>query len=791
MTDFVQDTFAYAVSDLNEPSCTNIKFASNSSRTGPWTVTPSGASNSLYLTVNLTQPDVKPEAASVVFRPDIKQSGNYSIKIYTPGCLQDNTCDARGIVNVTGIYTSQTQPRPPAPSFIYQTNDYDKYDEIYYGPVDANSDVFRPTITLTPSSNQIASREVNLFVAQRVRFTLTNSTGGLNGLFEFDPNQATVDVDYSKSVYDEAGADLDAGAAITNLVVLDNITYVAGNFSATSRDFQNVFAIRDGNSTALPQGGLDAQVSALFVFENVLYLGGNFTNTTIKEVPGLKNVAAFNITSNTWQALGSGVRGRVNSIVPLAFNITQGQPETCITINGDFDQVEASGSHQARAVQGFAVWVPSRQTWLQDLNLQIQAVSGKLSAAVNYGGTTQLLAGAISAQDVGASGAVYLASGPLRLNSAGIKVQPRQLSDSPNQKRAINGQNVTGVVTGLFHSSGGHNLTILGGHFTANASNGSRIDNLAIVNGTGTVTGVVNGLDTDSVFLALETQNDILYAGGTITGSINNANVNGLIIYDLAQNNYAFPQPPAFGGSDVAVNSITVKPGTAQAYVGGNFQTAGSLGCPSVCMFENGQWSQPGSGLGGSVAALIWQGSDKLLAGGNLTVNNNPTSLAKYDTKKQQWTAVDRAGSDVPGPVTALSRANKEASQFWVAGKSANNSAFLMKYDGSTFKPVGALLGDQTTIRGLSVLQLSGNHESSDLVERGMTLLVTGQLNLPTFGNASAALFNGTTFTPFIISTSGNNPGSLSQLFSENKPTFKSSGKTYSTPQAFCEANNV
>ena len=762
--------------DLNEPACAKIEFPSTSSVTGPWVTTQSQENTSLYLTVKLAKSDVKPEAASVIFRPDIKQSGNYSIKIYTPGCQQDETCDTRGIVNVTGVFTSQSQSKPPTPSFIYQTNKFQKYDEIYYGPVDANSDVFRPTITLTPSSNQLPGQDEILLVAQRVGFTLTNSTGGLNGLFEFDPSQTTADVDYSKSTFDEAGADLDAEATITSLVVANNTTYVAGNFSARSKAFRNVFAISNGNSTALPHGGLDAQVSTLFDFENVLYLGGNFTNTTTKDVSGLNNVAAFNITSQLWQPLGAGVRGRVNSIVPLVLNITQGQPETCLTINGDFDQVEASASNEARAVQGFAVWVPSRQRWLQDLDLQTQAVSGKLSAAVNYTSTTPVLAGALSVQDVGASGAVYLTTPPLRLNSVGVKIQPRQLSESSNRKRAVSGQNVTGVVTGLFHSLNGHNITILGGHFTANATNGSTVDNLAFVNGTGSVTGLVGGLDMESVFLALETQNDILYAGGTVTGKVNNADVNGLILYDLAQNNYASAQPPAFGGSDVVVNAITLRPDTAQVYVGGNFQTAGSLGCPSVCIFENGQWSQPGSRLGGSVGALVWQGRDNLLAGGNLTVDNNPTSLAKYDTKKQQWTALDRAGSDVPGPVTALSPANDAVSQFWVAGTSRNGSAFIMKYDGSKFKPIGTLLGDQTTVRGLSVLQLKGNHEHSDLVDRGETLLVTGQLNLPNFGNASAALFNGTTFTPFIVSTSGNSPGSLSRLVSEKKG-IKPSGK--------------
>lgn len=741
-------------------------------------------STSPYLTAHLSESEVGPNAASVVFKPDIKQSGNYSVKIFTPGCLQDHTCDTRGIANVTGIFATETLPSVPrpTPTDIYQTNDYDKYDEIYYGPVDANSDTFRPTITLTPSLNNHRDGRL-ILVAQRVLFMLTNSTGGLNGLFEFDPNQVTIDTDYSNSTVDKAGTDLDAGATITSLTVLNDVTYVAGNFSAKSKEFQNVFAISNGNSTTLPHRGLNAQVFTVLPFGDVLYFGGNFTSTADQAVDGLNNVAAFNTINQSWQPLGAGVRGRVNSIVPLVFNTTQDKPETCITINGDFDQIKASGSGQPISVKGFAIWVPSRQNWLQNLDLQTQAIDGKLSAAVNSTDGTQLLAGALSAQDMSAADAVYLRSSPVRLDSVGVKIQPRQLSASSKRKRAVSGQNVTGVVTGLFHTANGHNITILGGHFAANATNGTAIDNLAFINDTGSVSGVVGGLDVDSVFLTLAAQEDLLYAGGTVSGKVNNNDVNGLIVYDLAKNDYAPLQPPPFAGSDVAVNVITFRPGSSQVFVGGNFQNAGALPCPSVCVFDNSQWSPPGIALGGSVGAMVWQGKDRLIVGGNLTVDNQATSLAIYDTKKAQWTAIDGASSDVPGPVTALSRANSDVTQFWVSGKSSNGSAFLMKYTGSKFAPVGDVLGDQTTIRGLSVLQLSSSdkHAENDLVGGDMTLLITGELDLPGFGNASAALFNGTTFAPFILSTSGNSPGSLSQLFSEVTMDFTSSGKPISS----------
>ncbi|KAL8923560.1 MAG: hypothetical protein Q9208_004506 [Pyrenodesmia sp. 3 TL-2023] len=767
------DIYAFAVPDLNEPTCANIDFGSNSTPTGPWTTAPSALSNSQYLRADLSAQDVQSAKASVIFMPDIKQKGNYSVNVYTPGCLQDGSCGSRGIANVTATFTEKGAPIPPQQ--IYQTNYYDKYDQIYYGPVDVNSRSFRASVTLTPLTQQ--GKGITL-VAQRVQFIPTSSTDGLNGIFEFDPNDETLLTDFSKSKFDQAGTALERGAIVTSLAVADGITYVGGNFSATSGEFKNIFAVTDGNATSLPNGGLNQPVATLEVFGDLLYIGGNFTNTANGTVAGLNNFAAYNTVSQSWVALGSGVRGRVNTIVPLQLNVTDNQPETCITVNGHFDQLEAFGSALAVAVQGFGVWVPSRQNWLQNLDLNTRTVTGKLSTTTNITGSSPLLAGTISSQGVpDAQGAVSLTSKPLQLNSLGIKIQPQQVT-SPIRKRAVSGQNVTGAVTGLFHKNGKLNVTVVGGHFTAAASNGSTINNLAFINGTGAVSGIGSGLDDDSVFLALGTQADILYAGGTISGNVYDAAINGLILYDLALDNFAFPQPPALGGDNVAVNAISTRPKSTQVYVAGQFDTAGSLGCPSVCVFDKGQWTQPGSGLGGSVAALTWQGNDKLLAGGNISVNGNATTLANYDTNTLQWTALDDAATVIPGPVTALEQASDDVSQFWVAGKSTNGSAFLLKYDGSKFRTIGdnGMLGDQTTIRGLSMMNLNEDHDKNDLVPQRMVLLVTGSLNLANFGNASAALFDGTSFAPFILSTSGNGPGTLSQLFSEKTVNFRVSG---------------
>jgi hypothetical protein len=286
-----------------------------------------------------------------------------------------------------------------------------------------------------------------------------------------------------------------------------------------------------------------------------------------------------------------------------------------------------------------------------------------------------------------------------------------------------------------------------------------------------------NGLSSDSAFLALAVKDDVLYAGGTVTGKIHGSNINGLVVYDLVRAKYG-TQLAAFSGQSVSVNAIAPRPGSGDIYVAGNFDSAGSQGCPSICVFSTStsQWNRPGSGISGSISAVIWAGNSKLVVGGKITVNNSISSMATYDVKANAW-APFQGADGIPGPVTALAAGNDEVTQFWIAGESNNGSAFIMKYDGSTWRSLGDSLGRTTRIRGLQVLSLSKPHAKSNYLDQDQILLVTGELNLPNFGNASAALFNGTTFSPFILSTSTNGPGSLSHLFSQKQNFFTSNGK--------------
>ncbi len=764
---FENDIYAYAINEFNEPTCASISIASTASTTGPWSVTPSRDSSSEYLSASITSTT----NASVVFLPDIKQSGNYSVNMYTPGCLQDNTCTSRGQVNITGITSSGSGFNTE----IFQTNNYDKYDQIYFGYIEAGSTSFRPSVTLSAASGQNIDNLT--VVAQRVGFTLISSGSGLNGLFEYDPSQAVVSsADFANSTFDTAGTSLPTGAGINALATSGTTTFVGGNF--TTSNFSNIFSISTTAATPLAGSGLNGEVLTMFLNGTNLYVGGQFTNTSTGGNIGLNNVALFDTSKSTWSALGAGVDGLVTHIVPLLMNVTANTPETVITLTGDFNQILAFGQNSSVAVTGFAVWVPSHSNWLQNLNIPTMGINGQLTASVDLPTGESLFAGSLSSSQLSANGAVNLASSGLSTLPVQIQPPTSQSSTFLSKRTISSGQNVSGVVTGLFYENGGRNVTVLGGHFTATGTNGSAINNLVFINGSNSniVTGVGPSLSNDSTILALALQADTLYAGGSLSGTVNGAIVGGLISFNLLTASFD-TQPPSLTGGDV--NAISVRPNTADVYVAGGFSSAGSLGCPAVCLFSTtaSQWEPPGTNLGGTAYSMTWASTNSLIVGGALTVNGGNISLATFDAKAQTWaTAV--GASAIPGPVTALTAANSDVSQLWVAGTATNGSAFLMLFDGTNWNSVGDVFGTGTDIRGLQILSLSKNHASSTLISASQTLMLTGSLNLPGFGNASAVLFNGTTFQPFALTTTADNTGgSLSQIFSQNQNFFATPGE--------------
>ncbi|GIZ43032.1 hypothetical protein CKM354_000627600 [Cercospora kikuchii] len=791
------EVYSFAVNAYNSPSCVDTAAASVSTATPAeaWgIVRNSGLISSDFLSTVINSEANVGDNTNVVFQPNLQQSGNYSVTLYTPGCILDESCSSRGRVEITASMTADSDP---ATTSSFQTNNYDKFEQIYYGYID--TDGFQPTVTLAPAAGQRVPLTV---VASRVRFELisaadgnsststsSSSTGGLNGLFEYNPNEATTSTNFSTSVVNRAGTSLDGRASFASVIRYNDNLYAAGNFS--SDGISNIMSIGSDGAAALPRGGLNGEVFNMMLNGSTLYIGGIFTNTAQDQTEGLNNVGSFSIDSNEWAPLGGGVNGGVFSIVPLVMNMTADDRRDTLAISGNFTSVNGFGDNAAFDAAGFAIWVPSENNWLKNIPGTNSALNGQLTAYTTVPGMDPVYAGKIDSQGLDINDVVELVgSGTPELQSLNIRLSANTAaaSASGNQKRDLtdgqSGSNYTGVYDGVFYNKNNLNITILGGSFSTTASNGSTIENLAFINNTDSdresVSGV-SGLTSDSIFIAMDTYQTALWAGGAVNGTVNGNPATGLVVYDLSANRFAAPHPPALGGDNVVVHSIAAQPEGEDVYVGGDYATAGSLPCGPLCFYDTRalQWQSTGSGLEGVIYTMVWTSNTKLMIAGNLTVNGNETTMATYDAKKQIFTELEGASS-LPGPVTAISAVNGDYSQFWVSGMSTNNqSVFLTKYKDGTWTAASGL-GESTSIRKLQIMPLTSDHDSSDMVATDQVLMILGNINIPDQGNASAVLFNGTVYEPYILTNmEDGSQGSLSAIFVQNPNNFvnnKSSG---------------
>ncbi|PVI08233.1 hypothetical protein DM02DRAFT_510889 [Periconia macrospinosa] len=778
--------FSYAIDEFNKPSCGGKTSGASASRTGTWNPSPSHDSSSMYLTATLPIGQINPDQQSVTFRPDIPQTGNYSIKLYTPGCRGDNTCTTRGQVSISIEVPTGSGSIFRENKTLFQTNEFDKYDSIYDGFIDpANGQV--PTVKLSPllQPNPSGSNDLTI-VAQRVSFDIKNATSGdINGLFEYDANQQVVDTDLSKSVIVAAGSSLSPSqrANVKILTTTNNRLYIGGNFTS-GKGFNHIFAVGrdDKEPTTLDGNGLNDQVNIIYGMGNKVYVGGKFTNTQNNGASGLNGLAAYN-ANNKWEALGAGVNGFVLHIVPFTMNITGTTEEDVLGISGYFDRVNGFGSNAAFPVDNFAIWVPSQNNWLPNLNLQTTLITGHVTAFADIpkgdAPMNRIYSGTISSGTLAANGAAALNHDNDVLSLRGLATNIREQPQTVSRKRSLSDNhnlNTTGIVTATFYKGNNMNKTILGGHFATTGSNGQNITNVAIIDGKDSdkISGFGEQVDFNSTVATLSVWENILYAGGRLTGRVNNNRLAGIVAYDLATNNFGNTQPPALLGTNVTVNAIAPRPNSRDVYVAGRFESAGALSCPALCIWntERNQWLPPGSSVTGVATSLTWIADTKLLVAGNLTVGGNSTKIFTYDSTTSQFEPLPGA-ADLPGPVTALTAANREATEYWAAGQASDGSAFLQRYRDGKWLPVRDQFQSGTNIRSIQPLTIRDEHGNSDVIDRGEVLLILGEIQLRNSVSASGAIYNGSAVTPFLL-TSGpdQSRGSLSQMFVENPDSF-------------------
>ncbi|GAV52791.1 hypothetical protein ZYGR_0AI00730 [Zygosaccharomyces rouxii] len=185
---FQSSASIYANNSLNKPACGKMVSYSNATLSNnDWRQSFNGQT---YLSTNYI--DNQENIPSVTFYPNIPYSGNYSIKLYTPGCLGDGTCDQRAIVNVT-LWDGDSN-KPLSSGLIYENNNELKYDELWDGHLKSS-----PKVTLEFYSQIYPNNPTSVMVADYISVETTSLDDfrehkkdiTLNGLFQYQISNFT------------------------------------------------------------------------------------------------------------------------------------------------------------------------------------------------------------------------------------------------------------------------------------------------------------------------------------------------------------------------------------------------------------------------------------------------------------------------------------------------------------------------------------------------------------------------------------------------------------------------
>ncbi|KAF0276026.1 hypothetical protein FOG50_03110 [Hanseniaspora uvarum] len=212
----MQSGFAvYANNTFNNPGCSYINSHSQATLHGSgWTSEVSTSSGNSSFMQAPVESSSERSSTSVIFSPQINVIGEYSLELYTPGCLSDNTCSARGIVNVTLTYENENGETQLKSQLIYQDNNEEKYDTIYSGYLYSKPSVevryYQPIVVgnsdslvmvadrlgVTPFNipNPINYIEKNKTTNHTTNTTITKHTNvqlPINGLFEYSISNFT------------------------------------------------------------------------------------------------------------------------------------------------------------------------------------------------------------------------------------------------------------------------------------------------------------------------------------------------------------------------------------------------------------------------------------------------------------------------------------------------------------------------------------------------------------------------------------------------------------------------
>ncbi|CAK7905831.1 bud site selection protein Rax2p [[Candida] anglica] len=817
---FSNSITVYGNNTLNEPNCNNADEEENYSSTfgGDWKsvkqISAASISGTDYLVSTI---DNESQKVGVTLYPNISYSGIYSIIMTTPGCIQDSSCDLRSIVNVT-VYDVEDEILDS--QLIYQNNDYDKFDYLFYGHMNgsATSDgqnkieiTYHSPINEGSNNSWIVVDKVIADIVSLDKYYGTNQTNttsskygsnitqlSLNGLFEyslsnfssFDEKLVHSNVN-NKSIIKSTNtyvgnssinflsSKLSSSANVSKLLVHDDSLLIAGDFGVNSTNLNdNLITLKlsqynstsnqteistslkkraDGNNTAQLYGAsFSNEFNDIVQFNDELVFIGDFNMTG-------SNLQINNLSNNNESISTASNFAVYNSQnngqwYGLGNNYTNAQFNDFanITVN-DVEFFVFAGDSQK------LIWDNTNSKWVTNTIDYTLNISQSLSVA----GDKQIVLGdGFSIMDLYSIDQARI-SGNNTLSSMNFSING--FFNSIESSYYVNDS--ISVVGGRFNTSTAQNVAILNNNDgSLQGLNG----NLTILRNT-TVQSLYAGSDTDYLFIGV---NGSATAGGV-------SHTAGVIIYDLTKESFTSFQPAELATSDqssIQVNSLALHDTDMKLLVGGAFSMAGSLECNGLCIYDisNTRWIQPttNGSLEGTVNDMIFITTDSVLLAGNLGLGNENSSFVSYDFESSSFAVQD-----------SLNTLNSTVTKFIKVDNNGNfggrflayGPGHISGYDGSKWTRIddGIDYSSMAVFTDFKLLTLKdkNSNNTQTYFDSSRILIVTGAFTLKNYGLVNAALYDGTTWIPYSYTNirRSNRLGLVKSILVNDLYAFKSS----------------
>lgn len=819
---YLDSILVFGNDTLNDSNCgTEAGNASNLAviDSGSW-VSVTTLSNSLTGSDYLVS--VVNSTAGITLYPNISYSGDYSILFYTPGCSADGSCSRRSIVNVTVIDTALNVV---ANTLIYQNNLDDKFDYLFYGHLNGSSAgdgrtrvqiEFYAAIDASATEpwvvvDKVVANIVSLDNYYSLNLTNSSSTTNetsyeleyiyLNGLFEFSLANFT-DFDESlvfstvgnetvvedtntfvgNSTINELSGKLSSDTVV-NQIVLRNSSdsstlLLLGEFSSQNVTLlnNNLLSLTiDGYNTTLNESEVSLNSRRLAKREQVI-LGATF-NTTITSMhsvaDGFVVLGEFLLSENSTSGIKDLSKG--NSSTSAAYNFALNLNSVWYSFGNSFIDADFSrfASLEIDGIEyyifstedaQYEIWDNTNAKWVTD------RITLDISTALSLSERDEQILGGSSfnVMDFYGDSQAYFQNNTV-FSSFGLNISSGE------------------VLTSFFVNS---TFGVIGGKFAGDLS----IKNVAFISNDDGVALTTDGWADDTAVKLLYVDNNAEYLIMGTNGSveINSSNATGIVVFNLQNRTFASIQPADLSnsdGSEIQVNAMVLNDDGHKLLVGGRFDSAGSLGCESVCVYdlENTRWVNPATSdsslsISGNITDAKFYSSNLVLLSGNMTLNSTFSNFAVYDFASGSFGNAGSALNNVGSSTDYVKKfiINDDSSGTLGSRMVAYGSGFVSGFNGSLWSSIDSEIdfSDATTFTDMKLLKLSETNSANSkkaYFDDDKVLILAGVFNLTNYGLVNSALFDGRSWIPYIFSTLNSEIGEINSLLVEDVYLFQSS----------------